>query len=287
MSDLEAHRRRLFSIAYRMLGRAVEAEDMVQETFLRWHRAEPSQIRNEASWLTTTLTRLCIDQLRLARRQREEYVGVWLPEPLLEDRSAPPSEDAALADTLGMAFLLMLETLSPIDRAVFLLREAFGHDYESIAGIVGKSAASCRQIVSRAKVRLARPDDQKSSAHDEAERLVREFVEATRTGEMADLLRLLTEDAVLYSDGGGKVRAALLPIRGADRIARMFIGLRRFHQTAPPPVRWVRINGSLGALIRSGDGSRSAMTLALENGRVKAVFVVRNPDKLGGAHKFE
>ncbi|WP_193212854.1 RNA polymerase sigma-70 factor [Luteolibacter marinus] len=278
MIDPEIHRPLLFSIAYRMLGRVVEAEDMVQETLLRWHRAGPAEIREPRAWLTTTVTRLCIDQLRLARRQREEYVGVWLPEPLLEDRP----HEAELADSLGIAFLLMLEALDPVERAVFLLREAFGHDYAAIAGIVGKSEAACRQIVSRAKARFGHEAAPEKTATEEAERLVREFVHATRTGELAQLLRLLTDDAVLYSDGGGKVRAALLPIRGADRIARMFIGLRRFQSDDPPPPRFVRINGSPGVLVRGGDGTLSAMTFALDHGRVKAVYVVRNPDKLIG-----
>jgi len=282
MSDPEKHRRLLFHIAYRMLGRVADAEDMVQETMLRWHRADTSEIREPQAWLTTTITRLCIDQLRLARRQREEYVGVWLPEPLLEDLPGDPSDDTALADSLGIAFMLMLEELAPVERAVFLLREAFGHDYEAIAAIVGKSAASCRQIVSRAKARFNKAPDHAPTATEEAERLVREFVQATQTGELAELLALLTDDAVLYSDGGGKVRAALLPILGPDRIARMFIGLRRFHTGSPPPARFVRINGSPGVLTRGGDGNLSAMTFALEGGRVKAVYIVRNPEKLAG-----
>jgi RNA polymerase sigma-70 factor (ECF subfamily) len=283
MSDPENHRRLLFHIAYRMLGRVADAEDMVQETMLRWHRADTSEIREPQAWLTTTITRLCIDQLRLARRQREEYVGVWLPEPLLEDLPGDPSDDTALADSLGIAFMLMLEELAPVERAVFLLREAFGHDYEAIAAMVGKSAASCRQIVSRAKARFNKAPDHTPTATEEAERLVREFVQATQTGELAELIALLTDDAVLYSDGGGKVRAALLPILGPDRIARMFIGLRRFHTEGPPPARFVRINGSPGVLVRGGDGNLSAMTFALEGGKVKAVYIVRNPDKLGGA----
>jgi RNA polymerase sigma-70 factor (ECF subfamily) len=283
MSDPENHRRLLFHIAYRMLGGVADAEDMVQETMLRWHRADTSEIREPQAWLTTTITRLCIDQLRLARRQREEYVGVWLPEPLLEGLPGDPSDDTALADSLGIAFMLMLEELAPVERAVFLLREAFGHDYEAIAAIVGKSAASCRQIVSRAKARFSKAPDHTPTATEEAERLVREFVQATQTGELAELIALLTDDAVLYSDGGGKVRAALLPILGPDRIARMFIGLRRFHTEGPPPARFVRINGSPGVLVRGGDGNLSAMTFALESGKVKAVYIVRNPDKLGGA----
>lgn len=282
MHDPESHRPRLFHIAYRMLGRIADAEDMVQETLLRWHRAEHAEIREPQAWLATTLTRLCIDQLRLARRQREEYVGVWLPEPLLETPPHDPAIEAALADSLSMAFMLMLEELAPVDRAVFLLREAFGYDYATIAAIVEKSETNCRQIAVRAKAHLARPSGPPPEDTEEAERLVREFVEATRTGDLADLIARLTGDAVLYSDGGGKVRAALLPIHGPDRIARMFIGLRRFHVNGPPPARFMLINGSPGVLTLGRDGHPSAMTFALEQGKVKAIYIVRNPDKLAG-----
>jgi RNA polymerase sigma-70 factor, ECF subfamily len=279
MSDPESHRRLLFHIAYRMLGGVAEAEDMVQETLLRWHRSDVTAIREPQAWLTTTITRLCIDQLRLARRRREEYVGVWLPEPLVEETAGEPWDAGALSDSLGIAFMLMLEELAPHERAVFLLREAFGHDYDTIAAIVGKSAANCRQIVSRAKARFGRAPE--PTPTEEAERLVREFVQATQTGDLADLLALLTDNAVLYSDGGGKVRAALLPILGPDRIARMFIGLRRFRSAEPP--RFVRINGAPGVLLRGADRTLSAMTFALGGRKVRAVFVIRNPDKLAAA----
>ena len=276
MSSVHDHRPLLFGIAYRMLGRVTEAEDMVQETYLRFHQQDAATILNPKAWLTTAITRLCIDQLRSARRQREEYVGPWLPEPLLEETT----ED--LADTLGMAFMLMLEKLSPVDRAVFLLREAFGHDYPAISEIVGKSEASCRQIVTRAKAKLGRQPAQPPTATEEAERLVKEFLAAAQSGELSDLLALLTDDAVLYSDGGGKVRAALLPIYGPDKISRMLIGLRRFRSDDPGSARFVAINGSPGVITRNADGSLSVMTFAFEAGRVKAVYVVRNPDKLTG-----
>lgn len=279
MHDPETHRPLLFSIAYRMLGSVAEAEDMVQETLLRWHRRDVSDVKEPAAWLTTTITRLCIDQLRSARRRREEYVGVWLPEPVVEDRP-DASETADLADSLGMAFMLMLEQFSPVERAVFLLREAFGHDYTLIANIVGKSEANCRQMVARAKARLGGLTQGDRTATAEAERLAREFVTATRTGELAELIAMLTEDAVLYSDGGGKVRAAILPILGPDRIARMFIGLRRFHGDEPPPAKFVRINGSPGVLTRGGDGNLNAMTFAYEGCRIRAIYIVRNPEKL-------
>lgn len=279
MSGITEYRPLLFSIAYRMLGRVTEAEDMVQEAFLRWHRQEDvSGILEPRAWLTTAITRLCIDQMRSARRQREEYVGTWLPEPIIDEKPA----DDDLADSLSTAFMLILEELSPVERAVFLLREAFGHDYAAISEIVGKSEANCRQMVTRAKARLGRAEEPKPTSTEEAERLVKEFITATRTGELSDLIALLTEDAVLYSDGGGKVRAVIRPIYGPDKIGRMFIGLRRFVTGEPSPARFVRINGSPGVLYRSGDGNLNAVTMAFEGGKLKAIYIVRNPDKLTG-----
>lgn len=275
MSSAHKHRSLLFGIAYRMLGRVTEAEDMVQETYLRFHKHPEGSIQLPKAWLTKTITRLCIDQVRSARYQREEYVGTWLPEPIVGENSP---ED--LGDTLSMAFMLMLEKLSPVDRAVFLLREAFGHDYPAISEITGKSEPACRQIVSRAREKLGQRPAIAPTATQEAERLVKEFLSAAQSGELSDLLALLTGDAVLYSDGGGKVRAALLPIYGADRISRMFIGLRRLGTEDSPPPHFVLINGSPGVIIRHPDASLSAMTFAFEGSRIRAVYMVRNPDKL-------
>lgn len=277
MSSAHEHRPLLFGIAYRMLGRVTEAEDMVQETYLRFHKHPEGSIHLPKAWLTKTITRLCIDQLRSARRQREEYVGTWLPEPIVGENSP---ED--LADTLGMAFILMLEKLSPVDRAVFLLREAFGHDYPAISEITGKSEPACRQIVSRAKEKLGHQPAKPPTATQEAERLVKEFLSAAQSGELSELLALLTDDAVLYSDGGGKVRAALLPIYGPDKISRMFIGMRRLRSEDIPPPRFIVINGSPGVVMHHADGSLSVMTFAFEGNRVKAIYIVRNPDKLTG-----
>ncbi|QJE95220.1 RNA polymerase sigma-70 factor [Luteolibacter luteus] len=276
MSSANDYRPLLFGIAYRMLGRVTEAEDMVQEAYLRFHLQPEGSIGLPKAWLTKAVTRLCIDQLRSARRQREEYVGPWLPEPLVEENSTD------LADTLSTAFMLMLEKLSPVDRAVFLLREAFGHDYPAISEITGRSEAACRQIVCRAKERLGREANKQSTATEEAERLVKEFLAAAQSGELAQLLALLTEDAILYSDGGGRVRAALLPIYGPDRIGRLFMGMRRLSTEGSPPPRFVKINGSPGVVTCHGEQGISVMTFAFEGNRVKAVYIVRNPDKLTG-----
>jgi RNA polymerase sigma-70 factor (ECF subfamily) len=271
MSSANDHRALLFGIAYRMLGRVTEAEDMVQESYLSFHQHPEGSIGLPKAWLTKTITRLCIDQLRSARRQREDYVGTWLPEPIL---GVEPNEN--LADTLSTAFMLMLEKLSPVDLAVFLLREAFGHDYSAISEITGKSETACRQTVSRAKEKLGQQPAQPPIATEEAERLVKEFLSAAQSGEISALIALLSDDAILYSDGGGKVRAALLPIFGPDRIGRMFMGLRRFTSEGNPPPRFFPINGTPGVITCHGEHGFSAMTFSFEGDRIKAVYIVRN-----------
>lgn len=277
MSDVSEYRPLLFSIAYRMLGRITEAEDMVQETFLRWHKQEQSAIREPKAWLTTAVTRLCIDQMRSVRRQREEYVGTWLPEPIIGDDSTP----ADLADSLGTAFMMMLEELKPVERAAFLLREAFGHDYAAIAEITGKSEANCRQMVSRAKARLGKVEEPRPSSTEEAERLVKEFLTACETGDLKDLMSLLTEDAIFYADGGGVVTAAIRPIYGPNKISRLFLGLRE-RSIVGWQNRIVTINGSPGAITLRRDGSINVTTFAFEDGKLKAIYMVRNPHKLEG-----
>jgi RNA polymerase sigma-70 factor (ECF subfamily) len=194
----------LFGIAYRMIGSVAEAEDLVQETFVRWQRQDAATIESPKAWLVATLTRLGIDHLRSARHRREEYVGVWLPEPLVDATAPAPDEVAALGDSLGMAFLFMLETLGPVERAVFLLREAFDYDYEEIATIVGRSEAACRQIVSRAKSRFAQREPAQTAPTRKAEQIVQRFMNACATGSVSELLAVLTDDAILYADGGGR-----------------------------------------------------------------------------------
>jgi RNA polymerase sigma-70 factor (ECF subfamily) len=276
----EEYRSLLFSIAYRMLGVIADAEDMVQETFLRWQSQDPATIEAPKAWLIATLTRLSIDQLRSARRQREEYVGVWLPEPLVtahDEKS--PDHQAALADSLGLAFMHLLEELSPLERAVFLLREAFDYDYAEIARIVDKSEPNCRQLFSRAKQHLGQREWREEPAGARAERVVQQFLEACATGDMQSFLAVLTDDAVLYSDGGGKVRSALKPIYSAAFIGRFFIGIRH-RALAGATVQIARVNGKVGAVIRRTDGRIQINAFAFDGDRIKAVYLVTNPDKL-------
>lgn len=274
------HKPLLFGIAYRMLGSVAEADDMVQETWLRWQRQDEAEVQSPKAWLVSTITRLCIDQLRSARRKREEYYGVWLPEPLVESSERTPRDSAALADSLGMAFMLMLEALSPVERAVFLLREVFDYDYPDISRIVGKSEANCRQIVRRAKASLPKTAEPAATPPDaRASEVVQRFLAAARSGNVQELLAVLTEDATLYTDGGGRIAATGRPIVSADHVSRFFAGIRR-KAKAPAEVRLARINGQDGALILQNGRLDRTMVFELRGDRVAAIYMVRNPDKL-------
>lgn len=274
------HRSILFGIAYRMLGSVAEAEDAVQEIYLRSQRQNPEEIKSPKAWLITATTRWCIDQLRSARRQREDYKGVWLPEPLV-DTTAAPDSTAAMADSLSMAFMLMLEQLSPIERAVFLLREAFDFDYPEIARVVDKSEANCRQLVSRARRTMTQVRSEPASEPPlaNAEHVVQKFLQACATGSLSDLLAVLTEDVVLYTDGGGRVRSALRPIHTSDRVGRFMLGIRKRGAFNSVTQR-VLVNGEPGFAMRRMDGALSITAFAFEGDRIRAIYMVNNPDKL-------
>lgn len=273
------HRSLLFGMAYRMLGRVSEAEDVVQETWLRWQEADQAAVRSPRAWLASVVTRLGIDRLRAASRQREQYYGVWLPEPLLEDTAPSAASAAEKSDALGMAFLMMVQALTPEQRAVFLLREVFDFDYAEIAPILGKSEASCRQLLSRARLQL-NPDLAAPSVPSEEQQAVSErFVRAVKEGDVKEMLALLADDAVLYSDGGGNVRAAGRPIVSSDRIARFFAGVRR-HRSASATFRLVRINGQPGVITSDGGSVDYVMILDVTANSIRSVYMIRNPEKL-------
>ena len=262
-----------------MLGSVAEAEDLVQEAYLRWQKQDVANIDTPKAWLVATLTRLGIDQLRSARHRREEYVGVWLPEPLVDATAPAPDAVAAMSDSLGMAFLFMLEELDPVERAVFLLREAFDYDYAEIAAIVGKSEAACRKIVSRAKSHFAQSEPAKTPPSPKAEQIVQRFMGACATGNVSELLAVLTDDAVLYADGGGRVRSVLRPIHSADHISRFFAAIhRRFPSSSPMVI--TRVNGEIGAMTRRADGNLSISAFAFDGDRIRAIYSVSNPEKL-------
>lgn len=267
----------LFSLAYRMVGSAAEAEDLVQEAFLRFHGAE---VEAPKAFLTTVVTRLAIDHLRSARVRRESYVGPWLPEPLV---SVPGTEDRVERDeTLSIAFLTLLERLTPVERAVYVLHELFGYGHDEIAGIVEKSAANCRQILTRARrhVDAARPRFEPSRERREA--LLARFLAAVRLGDVDGLVGLLAADAVHYADSGGKAQATRLPIYGGDKVARLWasIGRRPLEYELQP----VDVNGQPGVAAVAPDGSLiTVLTIDVVDDRIQTVWAVVNPDKLDRA----
>jgi RNA polymerase sigma-70 factor, ECF subfamily len=269
----EAYRPLLFSIAYRMLGSATEAEDVVQDAWVRARQDEHADIRSPRAYLTTIVTRLCIDHLRSAERTRMEYPGPWLPEPLAE----PNQESAELASSLTTAFLVILEHLAPTERAVFLLREVFELDFDEIAKSVGKSEANTRQILTRARGRLRDSHPRFTVSRGESEEIVQRFRHACVTGSVEELA-----DATFVADGGGKAAAPTSPLLGADRIAEFLIdivGKVRWSESDP---QLVTINGTPGLLVRHPISGSGAYSFDIADGRIRGIYVVRNPDKLRG-----
>ena len=275
----ERHRSLLFSIAYRMLGSVADAEDIVQEAYLRWRDVPGSEVRSPKSYLSAVVTRLSIDRLRSAQASREEYVGPWLPEPLLSEGGEDGGDPTELDEFLSMAFLVLLESLNPVERAVFLLREVFDYDYEEISRIVGKSEDNCRQIARRARhsVVARRPRFERSP--EQEERLTRQFVEACTSGNMEGLVSLLSSDVTLWSDGGGKVAAAPYPIYGPERVARFLFGVLR---TVPPGFFALpaRVNGGPGVVGYVDGRPTAVVALDVADGRLRGVRIVVNPEKL-------
>lgn len=280
------HRARIFSIAYRLTGTVSDAEDVVQDTWLRWNSIDADEIRTPEAWLTTTAGRLGLDHLRRRKARRETYVGPWLPEPLVENASESaeptPEERLELADDISIALLHMLERLAPEERTAFLLHEAFDYDYGELATLLGKSEAACRQIVSRARRRVheARPRF-KASSRDH-ERLARAFSAALSNEDPSALLACLKPDAVLYSDGGGKAMAALNPIYSADHIARFFAGIQKKYHL-PLEANLVDVNGEPGMVLLHDGHIHSIVCFDVEDERVTAIYIMRNPDKLARA----
>jgi RNA polymerase sigma-70 factor, ECF subfamily len=279
LAIFQEHRSLLFGIAYRMLGSVSEAEDLLQELFLRWQRQSAEEVKSPKAWLTTAITRMCIDHLRSARKRREEYVGVWLPEPIISSDADREDRSRALADSLSTAFLVLIEALSPAERAVFLLREVFEYDYSEIGKILEKTEASCRQMVRRAREHLATRESRFEANPAQNERLVQQFLDVCRNGDTSGLLELLSEDVVLYSDGGGKVAAAPTPVSGSGRVARFLIGVSKVGRSGRT-TQFAVLNSAPGVLIfRDGELSQTT-SLEIVDGRIRAIYVVRNPEKL-------
>ncbi|HLG78328.1 MAG TPA: RNA polymerase sigma-70 factor [Ktedonobacteraceae bacterium] len=277
----QAYRPLLFSIAYKMLGSAMDADDCLQDAYLRWHqRLEQGEvIRSPKTYLSTIVTHLCMDQLHSARNRREAYVGIWLPEPLLLTSSNDLAETVALSESLSIAFLFLLEHLSPVERAVFLLRQVFDYEYAEIAAIVGKSEENCRQIMRRARLHL----NGRSPYHDvplqQQKELTQSLLQACSSGDLDGLVSLLQADVVLHSDGGGKVSAARNPIYGAQKVARFLLGLMR-KQHADFQGYITEVNGQAGIVVYHHNDPFLVMALDSAEGCIQQIDIIVNPDKL-------
>ena len=277
-AEFEANRPRLARLAYRMLGSVAEAEDVTQDAWLRWRGADRTAIADPAAWLVRTATRLCLDRLRAEKTRREAYRGPWLPEPLIEELAEDPLERA---EEVSVAFLLALERLSPLERAVFLLHDVFDADFTAVAETLGRSEAACRQLAVRARDHVRQTRPRFSVGQEEASRLALAFMVAARNNDLDALRNLLAEDAVLISDGGGRRAAALRPMVGRDDILALLTGLRwRNNWLTTPNARLVRVNGYLGAILDTDEGPMTVAFQPGDHGRLAAIYMVVNPEKL-------
>jgi RNA polymerase sigma-70 factor (ECF subfamily) len=269
----------LFGIAYRMLGSAAEADDVVQEAYLRWAGVDESSVGSARGYLTTIVTRLSIDHLRAAKTRRETYRGPWLPEPVVFEDDEVPFPGADLADSLSMAFLVLLEELAPVERAAFLLREVFGYDYAEIAATLDRSEPACRQVVSRAKRRIGDRRKRFEVDREKTRELTRRFVVACGTGDIDGLIALLAEDVVVWTDGGRQARAAPRPVVGPWRAARFLIHVAK---TLPEgfELREVTLNGQPGIVFVEEGLVTNAVVVDVLDGRIAGIRVVSNPEKL-------
>ena len=279
-ATFDAVKPRLFGLAYRMLGSRAEAEDVVQDAYIRWHQADEATVRNAEAWLVTTATRLAIDRLRTLKAEREAYVGPWLPEPLIGTPPAPPDRDAELASDLSIAFLVLLERLAPEERAAFLLHDVFDCGYPEIASLLGKSEAASRQIVHRARGRV-RGEQQRFQPTEAARvRLLETFVAAVGARDEQTLLRLFAPDATWTADGGGKAAAVPHPIEGAPAIVKLLLGLQKRFSREEVTMRLGTVNGETGVLISLRGRIASAITIVTDGERIESAYAIVNPDKL-------
>ena len=286
-ATFEPHRRRLLGLAYRMLGSMAEAEDAVQEAYLRWHDTDRAGVEDVRAFLTNTTTRICLDVLKSARMRREAYVGPWLPDPVTDTAALAPDAQTELAEDLSVALLLALDRLSPLERAAFLLHDVFDYSFAQVADALGRNEAACRQLASRARTRVrearpagAIPPRASTSLDPKHAQLISAFITASRTGDIAALTRMLASDARLVTDGGGKVGAALNVIEGADHVAAFVAGAVRRGWTDEISMRFDTINGLPGMIMSGPLGLVQTGAFEIENDVIKAIYVVRNPDKL-------
>ncbi len=291
-ASFEPHRRRLLGLAYRMLGSMADAEDAVQEAYLRWHAVDRDTVSNPRAFLMTTTTRICLDMLTSARARREEYVGQWLPEPILDTAELAPDSRTELAEDLSIALLLILDRLSPLERGAFLLHDVFDFSFSEVAAALERSEAACRQLASRARahVRAARPRGASARQTRSGQldpmhaQLMSAFAAATAAGDLDALTQMLASDARIVTDGGGKVRSALEVIEGADRAARFMVEVTRKRPGAwwrdDFRVRFATVNGLPGVIVDAPEGVVQTTAFEIEGEVIRALYIVRNPDKL-------
>jgi RNA polymerase sigma-70 factor, ECF subfamily len=281
VGEFETHRRALIGLAYRMLGSRAEAEDVVQDAYLRWHAVDRVAIQEPRRYLGTVVARLCLDRMKSAQARREIYVGQWLPEPVVDEAFDDGEVASELAHDISMALMLLLERLSPLERASFLLHDVFGLAFAEVAQALGRGEPACRQLAARARAHIEAGRPRFSTSLEAGHRLAAAFQAAVATADTGTLVRLLAEDAVLYSDGGGKRAAALNPIRSASRILRFFAGIvRKNAALATIAARPATVNGMAGFVMREDGGSLDTMAIEHRDGQITAIYLVRNPEKL-------
>jgi RNA polymerase sigma-70 factor (ECF subfamily) len=289
LEPFEAHRPLMFSIAYRMLGSTMEAEDIVQEAYLRYQAVSPAAIHSPKAFLSTVVTRLCLNQLESARVKREEYIGPWLPEPVLTEAGdvmalntppPSPSQQAELHESISLAFLVLLEQLTPVERAVFLLREVFDYEYAEIAEILEKDEAACRQLFSRAKKHIAAHRPRFKAAPERHRQLLSQFMRAVSTGQLDGLMQLLSDDVTMWVDGGGKARgAAIQPLHGRMAVAQFVLASIRF-LAIDYQVEVTEVNGQPAAILRVNHEAVVIIALEIDRDSIHEIRVMGNPDKL-------
>jgi len=281
LSQFEPERRRLIGLAYRMLGSYAEAEDVVQDAFVRFQAVDQDSVLDARSYLSTTVARLCFDRMKSARARHESYVGTWLPEPLVDPDSQTPDAQLQLADDLSYALLMILERLSPPERTAFLLHDVFGMEFEAIASVLDRSAAACRKLAERAREQVQAGRPRFRSAPEEEMRLFQAFSMASATGDLDALTKLLAEDAVMYQDGGGKRHAALNPIYGRDKIIRFTLRVQhKDNYKSPIAVIPCRVNQLQGCVMHYADGDLAVGAVEAKDGVITRIYIVNNPEKL-------
>ena len=278
----EEQRQRLFGVAYRMLGSVADADDVVQDAWLRWSTADHEHVRNPAAFLTTVTSRLALDRLKSAQRRREEYVGTWLPEPLATATASDPESASVMQESIMLGFLAVLERLGPVERAVFVLREVFDLSYEEVATVVGRSQDNCRQIARRARDHVQAERPRVTANPDRDRRLLDAFVAAVASGAPDQLAGLLQDDVVLVSDGGANVRAARHPIVGVNRVARFLTGIANNAPGGDLDLRYLTVNGQVSLYVGLAGQAPSIFTLEPDasSTKIRRIFVLRNPDKM-------